>query len=278
MLKAKIESLITQGEGLRVEFKECNSDLSKSIFETVCAFLNRSGGELLLGINDAGKVIGIHPDTITKVKNNFVTAMNNPQKISPPFYLSIEEVVVDGKTVFYILVPESSQVHRCNNRIFDRNEDSDFDITDRQHLVSSLYLRKQTSYSENRIYPYAKLADLREDIIARARKMASVQREEHPWENMNDMELIKSAQLYGHDFQTGKNGISLAGILLFGKESTILSVLPHYKTDAILRRDNVDRYDDRDYICANLIESFDRLLHFGEKHLNDPLLGRRPAH
>ncbi len=270
MLETKIEGLIKQGEGLHVEFKECNSDLSKNIFETVCAFLNRSGGELLLGVDDAGKITGVKPEAVAKVRNNFVVAMNNPQKISPPFCLSIEEVVVAGKTVLYIHVPESSQVHRCNNRIFDRNEDGDFDITDKQHQVSALYLRKQTSYSENRIYPYAELADLREDVIARARKMATVQREEHPWESMNDMELIKSAQLYGHDFQTGKDGISLAGILLFGKESTILSVLPHHKTDAILRRDNVDRYDDRDYICANLIESFDRLLHFGEKHLNDP--------
>lgn len=100
--------------------------------------------------------------------------------------------------------------------------------------------------------------------------MAAFQREEHPWETMTDMELIKSAQLYGHDFQTGKSGITLAGILLFGKDSTILSMLPHFKTDAILRRDNVDRYDDRDDIRTNLIESYDRLLHFGEKHLNDP--------
>lgn len=47
-------------------------------------------------------------------------------------------------------------------------------------------------------------------------------------------------------------------------------MLPHFKTDAILRRDNIDRYDDRDDIRTNLIESYDRLLHFGEKHLNDP--------
>jgi ATP-dependent DNA helicase RecG len=270
MLKAKIRSIIQQGEGLQVEFKECNSALSKNIFETVCAFLNRSGGELLLGVNDAGHITGVQSAFITKVKNNFVVAMNNPQKLNPPFYLSIEEIELDGKTILYIYVPESSQVHRCNNRIFDRNEDGDFDITDKQHLVLTLYLRKQTSYSENKIYPYVELADLRKDVITQTRKMAEIQREEHPWGGMNDMELLKSAQLYGHDFQTGKKGISLAGILLFGKESTILSVLPHFKTDAILRRDDVDRYDDRDYICVNLIDSFDRLLRFGEKHLNDP--------
>ncbi|MFN7097889.1 MAG: Fic family protein [Gammaproteobacteria bacterium] len=62
----------------------------------------------------------------------------------------------------------------------------------------------------------------------------------------------------------------MAGILLFGKDDTILSVVPHFKTDAILRRDNIDRYDDRDDIRTNLLDSYDRLLQFGEKHLNDP--------
>ena len=87
---------------------------------------------------------------------------------------------------------------------------------------------------------------------------------------MNDFDLLKSAQLYKKDFQTGKDGYTFAGILLFGKDETILSVVPHFRIDAILRRENVDRYDDRDDIRTNLIESYDRLLIFGEKHLNDP--------
>lgn len=32
---------------------------------------------------------------------------------------------------------------------------------------------------------------------------------------------------------------------------------------------NTDRYDDRDVISTNLIESYDRLMSFGQKHLND---------
>jgi ATP-dependent DNA helicase RecG len=38
--------------------------------------------------------------------------------------------------------------------------------------------------------------------------------------------------------------------------------MPHYKTDAMLRKENLDRYDDRDDIRTNLIESFDRLMAF----------------
>ena len=48
-----------------------------------------------------------------------------------------------------------------------------------------------------------------------------------------------------------------------------MSVLPQHKTDSIFRVLNVDRYDDRDVVITNLIESYDRLMEFGKKHLND---------
>ena len=45
--------------------------------------------------------------------------------------------------------------------------------------------------------------------------------------------------------------------------------MTQHKTDAIFRVFNVDRYDDRDVVITNLIESYDRLMEFGKKHLND---------
>jgi len=42
-----IKAIIKQGEGISVEFKECKKDISKDVYDTVCAFLNRNGGELL---------------------------------------------------------------------------------------------------------------------------------------------------------------------------------------------------------------------------------------
>ena len=74
------------------------------------------------------------------------------------------------------------------------------------------------------------------------------------------------------DTERQLEGITLAAILLFGKDSTILSVLPQHKTDAIFRVENVDRYDDRDVIITNLLETYDRLIAFGQKHLSDPFV------
>ncbi|MGV8147175.1 MAG: Fic family protein [Alkaliphilus sp.] len=99
--------------------------------------------------------------------------------------------------------------------------------------------------------------------------MAANEREDHPWKLMNDLELLKSVGLCLKDPQSGKEGITLDGILIFGSEVLIQAALPHYKTDAILRRVDLDRYDDRDDIRVNLIESFERLIQFVSKHLND---------
>ncbi len=43
-----LKYIIKKGEGLNVEFKKCSTDLSESVYETVCAFLNRNGGSVIL--------------------------------------------------------------------------------------------------------------------------------------------------------------------------------------------------------------------------------------
>lgn len=116
------------------------------------------------------------------------------------------------------------------------------------------------------------MEDLRADLIERARMMTSVRGANHPWKSMSDEELLRSTGLILKDDFTQTEGITVAGILLFGKDSTIMAVLPQHKTDAIFRVKNVDRYDDRDVIITNLIETYDRLVEFGHKHLSDPFV------
>ena len=270
MTPQHLEKLIRQGEGLTLEFKQSREKMNRDVYETICAFLNRQGGTLLLGVTDDGTVCGIEPDAVTRIKTDLITVLHNTQKINPPMYLAPEEVELDGRIVLALSVPESSQVHTCNGRIFDRNEDGDFDITSHSQQVAELFLRKQTAYSENRIYPFVELGDLRDDLIERVRKLVRLQRYDHPWAQLDDMALLKSARLYQKDYLTGREGFSMAAVLLFGQDEVILSVVPHHRTDAILRVHNVDRYDDRDDIRTNLIESYDRLMAFVAKHIADP--------
>ena len=211
-MNERITHLLTQGEGIAIEFKTARSALNRDVYETVCAFLNRSGGDLLLGVDDDGVVVGIDTGHVEQMRRDFVNAVNNPQKLNPPCYLSVESVVFEGRTLLHVLVPQSSQVHRCNGKIFDRNEDGDFDITDNQTLVTQLYVRKQSHYSENTIYPFAELADLRPELIHRARSLAGIRQPDHPWTAMDDSVLLKSAQLWQQDFQNNVSGLTLLSI------------------------------------------------------------------
>ncbi len=68
MNKAGIKKLIRKGEGISIEFKECRNKLNKDVFESICAFLNRNGGDLMLGVNDSGKITGVAPEAVEHVK------------------------------------------------------------------------------------------------------------------------------------------------------------------------------------------------------------------
>ena len=81
--------------------------------------------------------------------------------------------------------------------------------------------------------------------------------------------MLRTSGLILTDEQ-GKTGITLAAILLFGTDNMIASACAHHKTDCIYRVYNLDRYDDRDVIDpTNLLDSYDRMFDFGQKHLND---------
>lgn len=269
MTPDKLEEYLKAGEGIEVEFKESRSKLNKNAFESICAFLNRIGGHLFLGVADDGEVKGVNENCTEKIINSIVNNTNNSQKLNPPFYLSPEVIDYNDKSVIHLCVPQSSQVHRTVGKIYDRNHEGDLDITNQPEQVNQLYLRKQATYTENKIYPYLKISDLRQDLFERVRKLARSERSEHPWRELDNEELLRSAGLHKQNYQTDKEGYTLAAVLLFGKDEVIRNVLPHHRTDAILRVENVDRYDDRDDIRTNLIESYDRLMAFVNKHLPD---------
>ena len=101
------------------------------------------------------------------------------------------------------------------------------------------------------------MTDLRLDLLPKIRLMAKNHAGgNHQWVLMSDM-------------VTGEEGFNLAAIMLLGKDDVILNISPAYVTDAIVRKVNKDRYDDREIIKTNLIESYEQLLEFGKKHLSD---------
>lgn len=69
-LPKHLMELIKNGENATVEFKESKNEMPKNLFETVCAFLNRNGGHIFLGVSDNGIVKGVKTENLQIITNN----------------------------------------------------------------------------------------------------------------------------------------------------------------------------------------------------------------
>ncbi len=269
MTADRLSQILKIGETVAVEFKKCSGNIESDVYETVCSFSNRFGGDIFLGVNDDGSIEGISPKTAPELIKNFISVLSNPLIFSPTIYLEPEIIEYENKSIIHIYVPTSGEVHSFKKVIYDRANDSDIKVTSSAQ-IAQMYIRKQEIYTERRIFPYLKKEHLRLDILPRLRIMTvNNAGGNHPWQSMTDDELLRSMRLFTEDPTTGKSGFNLAAVMLLGKDEIIADVCPAYTTDALLRKVNVDRYDDRDFITTNLIDSYTRLFEFAQKHLPD---------
>lgn len=266
---ALLRRIIKDGETINAEFKRSKDSLSRSVYDSICAFLNRKGGHVFLGVGNDRKAEGINHDSLEEQLNTLTKDLNNPQIINPPFTLVPEPVVIDGKDVIYLYVPESPSAHTCKGVYYDRNHEGDF-VLRTQHQIANLFLRKEKeSYTENRVFPDLTLDDFDHATLDEVRAAATghARGGVHPWTGMSDKELLESAGMWRKDNNTGKYGYTLAALVLFGKESVIFNYLPQYETDVLCKIRNTELYDDRDQVRCNLIGAYHRIMSFIEKYL-----------
>ncbi len=268
-------SLIQGGENETVEFSASRTEASHNLGRTICAFANREGGHLFLGIQADGAVSGIREDRVEAVRQAVMALTREGGGLYPPLWLTPVRLEIDGRTVLCLQVPAAPEVARWRDRIMIRNGSSNLDITDHFEQVFQLYSRKVGIFTANQVTGHG-LEVLRPDLIDRARSMTPDPN--HPWRSMPDDQLLRSAGLLLPDEVSRRSGtpwegITVAGILLFGRDSAIRSALPQYRTEAICRRDGVEV--ERETVATNLLESHDRLMAFGRKHLDSGTVGER---
>lgn len=164
--KLSIAELVRVGEGIAVEFKSAAKGLPANVIETVCSFLNRESRTILLGVADNGTIEGFSPQQARQLWADVVTLANNPNSLQPIHRLFPEIITYEAQTIIRINVPQSSQVHTAARTVYDRSADGDFRVTD-QAALQLLYQRKSSHYSENLVFPYMEMADLRADLFTR---------------------------------------------------------------------------------------------------------------
>jgi|GEM_PF-262976 len=267
MTQEDIIGIIKQGEGIRIEFKSAANSIPDSLYETVVSFSNTDGGTILIGVSDNGKVEGIREELITKFQKDLVSALNSKDCINPPLYVQPGVEQLPDGLIMVIQIQSSSQVHDHAGRIFIREHESDIDITQNQHKISELYLRKRNSFTEGNIYPHLSMSDLSPNLFEKARTLIRNYRSDHPWLLSDNGQMLKDSVLWKKDFSIGQEGYTLAAALIFGKDQTIQSLLPAYKVEAMVRIRNKDRWDDRLTLRTNLIDTYLELKQFINKHL-----------
>ena len=71
----EFEQILKVGEHVAVEFKAAKGGPKDDTYETVCSFLNRFGGDIFLGVNDDGEVVGIPDGAVEPAVKNIIKRM-----------------------------------------------------------------------------------------------------------------------------------------------------------------------------------------------------------
>ena len=96
---AFVRHIIDEGEGETVEFK---SSFTKEVIETIVAFSNTKGGKIIIGCNDAKKIVGI-----TIAEESFQKWQNYiKQNTDPSVFPTVELMEIENKTIVIVSIDE----------------------------------------------------------------------------------------------------------------------------------------------------------------------------
>ena len=240
-----IERAFPSTEYYEVEFKSAQGDFPATEFwKTYSAFANTNEGVIILGVSEKkGRIHidGLTEDQIDNYKKYFWDNVNNPNTVSRNLLSNndIKVVTAENKKVLTFRIPFASRTERpvflTRNpfgNTYKRNHEGDFRCTDeevkRMLADSSAELKRDSLILEN----YT-VSDLDPTSIKQFRQLFISSKPTHPWHVLEDLDLLKRLGAYRVDRKTKKGGVTLSGLLMFGKEDSIREQesLPDYFPD-----------------------------------------------
>ncbi len=274
-----LKTLLNKNESSDLEFKSAAGGFPGNFWDTYSAFANTNGGTIVLGVQEkSGKfyIDNLSEPQIEKYRKDFWNNVNNPSTVNRNL-MHNEDVVVgnyNGFAFMLFFVPraprEMRPVYRTTDPYkgtFKRNYEGDYKCTEQE--VRRMFADADDAHpADSRILKNYSLNDIDKESLNRYRQLFKLSSPDHPWLSLDDIELLRMLGGYRKDRQTGEEGFTVAGLLMFGTTQSITDVecAPHFFPDyqEHLTENEDTRWTNR--ICAdgtweaNLFNFYQRVL------------------
>lgn len=229
MGRESIADLLKYGERISLECKKAESTLPKSVWETYSSFANTVGGTILLGIEEDIKAKNfLERFHIGEIKNpnqliiDFWNTVNS-EKVSANILVdanvSIEEY--QGKNIIRIDVPQASYhqrpVYINGNPLkgsFKRNHEGDYHCTEEE--VKSMLRDASDTGNDGGLLDGYSMSDIDPETLKAYRIEYELRNPDHVWNGLDNKSFLRNLGGYTIDRVTGKEGLTTAGLLMFG--------------------------------------------------------------
>ena len=240
------DELLRYGEHITLECKKAEKGLPKSVWETYSAFANTSGGTILFGIKE---------DVTEQEYDKRFTVGNieNPEKIISDFWNTINgskvnvnllvdddvyETNFEGNSIIVINVPQASYKNRpvyINGNLlkgtFKRNHEGDYHCTEEE--VKSMLRDSNVTGNDGGLVDGYTMDDIDKNTLAAYRIVYVRNNPEHVWNRIDDKSFLRNIGGYTVERETGKEGLTVAGLLMFGKGLSIRERFDNIRMDYI---------------------------------------------
>ena len=239
-----ILELLKYGERISLECKESRNEISKSVWETYSAFANTCGGIILLGVAENMAETDYEKRfSFTDIKNpkarlkEFWDTINS-SKVSSNILLddNVGICQIRGANVIWIEVPQADYRHKpvyINDNLlkgsYKRNHEGDYHCTE-EEVKSMLRDASDSGIDGSLLYGFTM-----EDIDSSTLKAYRVEYEhhnpEHVWNGIDDKEFLRNLGAYAVDRATKREGLTVAGLLMFGKGLSVRERFDNIRMD-----------------------------------------------
>ena len=253
-----LNELKTYKEGNRLELKRAlgrdgQGEIPRSIWETLSAFANTTGGVIVLGVSERKDgSLDVHGlPNAAKILDDFWNAALSEDKVSARFMKDTDASVevVDGKSVVVIHVPWVDRYTRpvfIDNKLFGgsfRRTHTGDHLCGREEVLSMLR-DSDTSSQDAAIAERACLEFINRETVGRYRRRFNERNENHVWSEVDDETFLTNIGALQSD-DKGVLRPTRAGLLMFGEDRWMTYEFPHYFLDYRQETSHDTRWDDR---------------------------------